>query len=135
MYNAQVAKEARDMMYYTYIAMIVLGALMVLGSLSSILAGIGLSFFFGFGLVAMAWGLLWAAVGVLGIYTAMTKIQPQVIAKIDQGKYQEAYVASSSTTTLIISFLTGIIPGILLILGNQKLSQLAGPAVPPPPPA
>lgn len=122
-------------MYYTYIAMIVLGGLIILGSLPTILAGLGVGFVFGFGFIAMFWGILWAAVGIVGIYTALNTIQPKIVAKIDQGNYQEAYATSSSATTLIIAFITGIIPGILLLLGNQKLSILAGPAAPPPPPA
>lgn len=137
MYNPQTAKEAKDYMNYTYIAMIVLGALMALGALPSILAGLtsfGFGFFMGLGIGVLIWGLVLLAVGIFGVYTALTTIKPKVIDKIDQGKYQEAYTVSSSTMTLIIAFITGIIPGILLILANQKLSQVTGPAAPPPPP-
>ena len=138
MYDPQVAKEARDMMNYVYIAMLVLGALELLASLPYILFGVIGMFAFvfgiGYGPMMIIWGIVGIIVGGFGIYTALRKIKPGVVAKIDQGKYQEAYSVSSSTMTLIVAFLTGIIPGILLILGNQKLSQLIGPAAAPPPP-
>jgi hypothetical protein len=124
MYNPQVANEARDFMNYTYIAMIVCGALMVLEALSTLLSVFG-------------WALVIGAVGVFGVYTALNTVKPKILDKIDQGKYQEAYAVSSSEMTLVVAFITGIIPGVLLILGNQKLTLItggAGAAVPPPPP-
>jgi len=138
MYNPQAAKEARDFMNYTYIAIIVCGALMVLGALSSLLTVMSWGFFMGFGLGYLIWGLVMAAVGIFGVYTALNTIKPKILDKIDQGKYQEAYAVSSSGMTLVVAFITGIIPGILLILGNQKLTLITGGAAlpaPPPPPA
>jgi len=138
MYNPQVAKEARDFMNYTYIAMIVCGALMVLGALSSLLTVLGWGIFMGFAMGYLIWGLVMAAVGIFGVYTALNTVKPKILDKIDQGKYQEAYAVSSSGMTLIVAFITGIIPVILLILGNQKLTLItggAGAAAPPPPPA
>ena len=138
MYNPQVAKEARDFMNYTYIAMIVCGALMVLGALSSLLTVFGWGFFIGFAMGYLIEALVLGAVGAFGVYTALYTVKPKILDKIDQGKYQEAYAVSSSGMTLIVAFITGIIPGILLILGNQKLTSItggAGAAAPPPPPA
>ena len=139
MYNPQVAKEARDYLNYTYIATLVCGAIMVIWGLWSLINSLmllGLPFVGMYAFGGAIWGAILAAAGAFGIYTALRVIQPKVIAKVDQGMYSEAHSTSSSLMTIIGVFAAGIIPGIILILANQKLTEVAGPApaAPPPPP-
>ena len=141
MYNPQVAKEARDYMNCTYIGMLVCGGLMAVYAvwgLISILSYMGLPFGLGMYLMgSLIWTVVLVAAAAFGLYTALKVIQPKVLAKIDQGRYSEAYSTSSALMTIIGAFAAGIIPGIILILANQKLSEVSGPvstAPPPPPP-
>lgn len=141
MYNPQVAKEARDFMNYTYIAMLVCGGLMVvyaIWALITILSFMGMPFVGIYFIGSLTWAVILLAAAAFGLYTAIKVIQPKVMAEIDQGRYSEAYSTSSAVMTIIGAFAAGIIPGIILVLANQKLSEVSGPlptAPPPPPPA
>jgi len=130
--------DARNFANYSYLALLILGALVALAGLWNILNFIALLGYWGFyffgGLII--WGIVLLALGGFGAFTALTVWKPKIVDAIDQGRYADAYQVASNPIQLIIGLICGgIIPAILLYLTQQKLAEIVRPAPPPPPPA
>jgi hypothetical protein len=131
-----IATEARNMAYYSYLALLILGALMALGGVWYIISWLSVAWlwYFGFGSFII-WGIVLLALGGFGAFTAFTVWKPKIVDAIDQGRYADAYQVASNPIQLIIGLICGgVIPAILLFLTQQKLAEIVRPAPPPPPP-
>ncbi|MBO3841543.1 MAG: hypothetical protein FGF48_03905 [Candidatus Brockarchaeota archaeon] len=128
--------DARNFANYSYLALLILGALMALAGLWYIVSFISLLGYWGFAFFGglIFWGVVLLALGGFGAFTALTVWKPKIVDAIDQGRYAEAYQVASNPVQLIIGLICGgVIPAILLYLTQQKLAEIARP--PPPPPA
>jgi hypothetical protein len=131
--------EAKNFANYSYLALLILGALMALGGLYNILSALAWSWVWwypGWWFGHIIWGIVLLALGGFGAFTAFTVWKPKIVDAIDQGRYADAYQVASNPVQLIIGLICGgVIPAILLFLTQQKLAEIAKPAPPPPPPA
>ncbi|MDW8033583.1 MAG: hypothetical protein RMI79_01315 [Nitrososphaerota archaeon] len=128
--------EARNFANFAYIALLAIGALIALWGffdmLSSFLWFVSyLGYWAGISLFS---GLIRLAIGGLGIFFAFTVWKPKILDSIDQGRYADAHKVASDPIQIIVGILCGVIPGILLILTQQKLTEIVKPLPPPPPP-
>ncbi|MEM2088736.1 MAG: hypothetical protein QXF52_08750 [Thermoproteota archaeon] len=131
------ATEARNFANYSYLALLVLGALMALGGLSLILWSLSWSwtwYFGAWGMGTLIEGVVLLAIGGFGAFTAFTVWKPKIVDAVNQGRYADAYQVASNPVQLIIGIICSVIPGIMLFLTQQKLALIVGPAPPPPPP-
>jgi len=128
--------EARDLANYSFLALLIIGALMALSGLYSIVSWISLAGIWLFiGLGGLIWGVVILALGCFGVFTALTVWKPKMVDAIDQGRYAEAYQVASNPVQLIIGLICGgVISFILLYLTQQKLASIVGPTTPPLPP-
>ncbi|MGQ9596035.1 MAG: hypothetical protein ACUVQY_04905 [Thermoproteota archaeon] len=127
--------DARNFANYSYLSLLILGALMALAGLWYIVSFISLIGFWGFAFFGglIFWGIVLLALGGFGAFTAFKVWKPKIVDAIDQGKYAEAYQVASNPVQLIIGLICGgVIPAILLYLTQQKLAELV--RLPPPPP-
>lgn len=128
--------DARNFANYSYLALLILGALMALAGLWYIISFISLLGYWGFAFFGglILWGIVLLALGGFGAFTAFTVWKPKIVDAIDQGKYAEAYQVASNPVQLIIGLICGgVIPAILLYLTQQKLGEIVRPPPPPPP--
>ncbi|MEM2930400.1 MAG: hypothetical protein QW797_06025 [Thermoproteota archaeon] len=128
--------DARNFANYSYLALLILGALMALAGLWNIISFISILGYWGFAFFGglIFWGIVLLALGGFGVFTAFTVWKPKIVDAIDQGRYMEAYQVASNPVQLIIGIVCGgVIPGILLFLTQQKLAEIARPPPPPPP--
>lgn len=129
--------DARNFANYSYLSLLILGALIALAGPWYIVSFISLIGFWGFtffgGLIF--WGIVLLALGGFGAFTAFKVWKPKIVDAIDQGKYAEAHQVASNPVQLIIGLICGgVIPAILLYLTQQKLAELVRLPPPPPPP-
>ncbi|MEM2941379.1 MAG: hypothetical protein QW304_07525 [Thermoproteota archaeon] len=128
--------EARNLANWSYLSLLILGALMALGGIWYIISWISVAWvwYFGFGGFIIT-GIVLLVLGGFGAFTAFTVWKPKIVDAIDQGRYADAYHVASNPIQLIIGLICGgVIPCILLYLTQQKLALIVGPAPPPPPP-
>lgn len=130
--------EARNLANYSYLALLILGALMALAGLYLIIWSLSWSwawYFGAWGMGTLIEGVVVLVLGGFGAFTAFTVWKPKMVDAIDQGRYADAYQVASNPIQLIIGLICGgVIPCILLYLTQQKLALIVGPAPPPPPP-
>lgn len=129
--------DARNFANYSYLALLILGALMALAGLWNIINFIFLLGLWWYTLRVglIFWGVVLLALGGFGVLTAIRVWKPKIIDAIDQGRYADAYQVASNPTQLVIGLICGgVIPAILLYLTQQKLAEIVRPPPPPPPP-
>ncbi len=130
--------EVKNFANYSYLALLILGALIALYGLYQIIWALSWpwAWYWGWGMGTLITGVICLAIGGFGAFTAFTVWKPKIVDAIDQGRYADAYQVASNPIQLIIGLICGgVIPAILLFLTQQKLSEIVRPAPPPPPPA
>ncbi|MEM2286361.1 MAG: hypothetical protein QXS51_01065 [Thermoproteota archaeon] len=129
--------EARNFANYSYLALLIIGALIALYGLYLVFIALAWSFalYFGpWGVGTLISGIIALALGGFGAFTALTVWKPKIVDAIDQGRYADAYQVASNPIQLIIGLICGgVISFILLFLTQQKLAEIVKPPPPPPP--
>ncbi|MEM2642509.1 MAG: hypothetical protein QXU42_08055 [Thermoproteota archaeon] len=136
MAQASPTEEARNFANFAYLALLVIGAVIALWGLIDILSSLlwPWSYWWGYWLgISLFFGLIRVAIGGLGAFFALTIWKPKILDAISQGRYADAHKVASDPIQIIVGIICGVIPGVLLILTQQKLSEIVMP--PPPPPA
>jgi DNA-directed RNA polymerase subunit RPC12/RpoP len=130
--------EARNFATASYLALLILGAIVALNGVISILHFLSWPWYLlniAYGL--LIWGVIALIIGGFGVLTALTVWRPKLVNAIGQGRYSEAYHTASSPANYLIGFICGglifgIIPAILLYLTKEKLSKMSETLPPPP---
>lgn len=131
-----IATDVRNLANYSYLALLIIGALVALYGLYLVITALTWSFVWylaPWGIGTLISGIIALALGGFGVFTAFTVWKPKIVDAIDQGRYADAYQVASNPVQIIIGLICGgVIAFILLFLTQQKLAEIV--KLPPPPP-